>query len=96
MVSATTLVSVSKIGRHKIVASRPKDNYGYIEKIIELNYNDQQTVRSVVLFKCYWYDQAKKGKNPDVMDISHPSILKLSGTRKNLMFWHLKLQRYSS
>ena len=40
------------------------DYYGYIEEIIELNYNDQQTVQSVVLFKCYWYDQAKKGKKP--------------------------------
>lgn len=35
------------------------DYYGYIQDIYELCYNDR-LVRSVVLFKCYWYDQQNK------------------------------------
>ncbi|KAK1698524.1 hypothetical protein QYE76_015221 [Lolium multiflorum] len=39
------------------------DHYGHIEEVIQLFYSDKVTVRSVVLFKCYWYNQdPNKGK----------------------------------
>ena len=51
------------IGRKK--KSESFDHYGHIEEVIELFYSDKVTVRSVVLFKCYWYNQdPKKGKGP--------------------------------
>lgn len=41
------------------------DHYGHIEEVIKLLYSDKVTLRSVVLFKCYWYSQdPKKGRGP--------------------------------
>ena len=41
----------------KMKKSDDYDHYGRIKEVIELNYNDKTSGRSVVLFKCYWYDQ---------------------------------------
>lgn len=46
----------------KMKKTEEYDHYGRIQEVIELNYNDKSGDRSVVLFKCYWYDQDPKKK----------------------------------
>jgi hypothetical protein len=69
------------------------DHYGHLNEILELSYNDK-TARIVVLFSVIGTTKIRRRKEPPkMMGISHPSILKLSGRRRNCIFWQLKPPR---
>ena len=71
---------ITTSGEHlttKMKKSDDYDHYGHIKEVSELNYNDKTGGQSVVLFKCYWYDQdpnKKRGPRNDGNFISINTI----------------------
>ena len=61
------------------------DFYGVLREVIELEYNSNlESRRTVVLFRCDWYNQVGKTKGSEMMDTSNPSTSSHYGTNLTL------------